>query len=350
VRIYLVEPDAKGRVSGGYRYNHGLADASDRVTLVTTSVASLSESLGAIALGEADWLLLDSLFLEPAAFEAFALARRTTGCQLGLMLHAFPSFVARADRADKPALLDARPTENELELLRQLDVVICPGPYGPRVLRQSGIETPALVCPPAWSSVGPSSVRAQTADAGAPLRVLTVGNVTRGKGYQDAVLALSECGDLDWEWHIIGSLEWDPEWVLELRHSLARAGLTSRTHFSGQLSPEATAEYYASSDVFLLASFTENHPLVVLEARAHGLPVVGYRVGGVPDIVVDAGLLVSPFDVTELAVQLRRLLTDSDERARLKNLAFRDGEPVHWSESAARLHQQLLELDGEACD
>lgn len=344
--IYLVEPDAQGRVSGGYRYNHGLADASAELTLVTTPALSLSQSLAAISPGAADWLLLDSLFLEPAGFEAFARARRTTGCRLGLMLHAFPSFVERADRADKPALLDARPTEQELALLRQLDVVICPGPYGPRVLRQSGIETPALVCPPAWASVGPS-IRVQTPGARAPLRVLTVGNVTRGKGYQDALLALTECRDLDWEWHIIGSLEWDPEWVLELGRRLAKTGLSSRTQFLGQLSPEATAACYASSDVFLLASFTENHPLVALEARAHGLPLVGYRVGGVPDIVMDAGLLASPFDVVELGVQLRRLLTDSDERTRLKNLAFRDGEPVHWSESAARLHEQLRQLQGE---
>jgi glycosyltransferase involved in cell wall biosynthesis len=173
---------------------------------------------------------------------------------------------------------------------------------------------------------------------------LTVGNVTRGKGYQDAVLALSGCLDLDWEWDIIGSLEWDPEWVLELRRRLARAGLSKRTRFCGQLSPEATADYYASSDVFLTASFSENHPLVLLEARSHGLPVVGYRVGGIPDIVLDAGLLASPFDVVELGAQLRRLLTHADERARLRHLAFRGGEPVLWSESAARLHQQLSAL------
>ena len=312
MQIYLVEPDAQGRVSGGYRYNHGLAEASDHVTLVTTSAASLNESLDEVALEPADWLLLDSLFLEPAGFSAFAAARRTAGCKLGLMLHAFPSFIERADRADKPALLDPRPTEQELGFLRQLDVVIGPGPYGPRLLRESGIETPALVCRPAWASAGPSSLRARTSESAAPLRLLTVGNVTRGKGYQDAIEALTECRDLDWAWDIVGSLEWDPDWVLELRRGLARAGLLSRTEFTGQLSPEATAEYYASSDLFLLTSFTENHPLVLLEARAHGLPVVGYRVGGVPDIVVDAGVLVSPFDVVELGVQLRHLLTNAD--------------------------------------
>ena len=100
--------------------------------------------------------------------------------------------------------------------------------------------------------------------------------------------------------------------------------------------------------MFLLASFTENHPLVVLEARAHGLPVVAYRVGGVPDVVGDAGLLASPFDVVELAAHLRRLLTDADERSRLRDIAFRGGEPVRWSESAARLHEQLRALENEA--
>jgi glycosyltransferase involved in cell wall biosynthesis len=310
---------------------------------VSTTLGAGAAAGAALELEPADWLLLDSLFLEPEAFAAFAQVRRTRGCRLGLVLHAFPSFVERADRGDKAALVDPRPTESELALVAELDAVVCPGPYGPRLLRQSGIETPTLVCPPGRVSAGAMrTVR----PAALPLRVLTVGNVTRGKGYRDALDALANCRDLEWRWQILGSLSWDPQWVAELEHRARAAGIWQRIEFLGQRSPEATARYYAESDVFLLASLTENHPLVLLEARACGLPVVAYRVGGVPDVVAGGGLLASPFDQGELEALLRRVLSDAAERTRLQDLALRAAAgATDWSESAMGLYERLRALD-----
>ncbi|HWO12445.1 MAG TPA: hypothetical protein VNN80_23270, partial [Polyangiaceae bacterium] len=177
MRIYLVEPEALGRVSGGYLYNQRLAEAGE-LRIVSTSVAALGSSLRALELEPRDWLLLDSLFLEARAFATFVATRRRTGCQLGLMLHAFPSFVERADRGDKASLIDARPTEPELALLAELDAVVCPGPYGPRLLAASGVAVPTVSCPPGQvvALESPPLVRPRAA---LPLQVLTVGNVTR---------------------------------------------------------------------------------------------------------------------------------------------------------------------------
>lgn len=65
-----------------------------------------------------------------------------------------------------------------------------------------------------------------------------------------------------------------------------------------------------AADVQVLSSVWEGSPLSVQEGLRAGLPFVGTRVGSVPDIVADAGLLVAPHDVRALAVQLRRVLTD----------------------------------------
>jgi len=345
VRIFLVEPDAQGRVSGGYLYNRRLAEAGAAISVVSTTPASLPTRVARLDAGAADWLLLDSLFLDPAAFVPFADARTTRGCRLGLMLHAFPSFVERAERGDRAGLIEPRPTEAELALLRQLDAVVCPGPYGPRLLRRCAVETPAFVCSPGYppqKSFRGALSRARPGTS--PLRVLTVGNVTRGKGYQDALDALVACRDLEWCWRVLGSLTLDPGWVAELEGRARAAGVRGRIEFLGQRSPEATARHYSESDVFLLASFTENHPLVLLEARAHRLPIVAYRVGGVPDIVADAGLLASPFDREELGVLLRRVLSDMVERARLRDLVAGAPQATTWSESAMGLCQQLQAL------
>jgi len=65
--------------------------------------------------------------------------------------------------------------------------------------------------------------------------------------------------------------------------------------------------FYNSSDVFVLPSFYEGMPLTVLEAMACGLPVVAFRVGGLPDCVFDDinGYLVEPGNIKELIEKIK---------------------------------------------
>jgi glycosyltransferase involved in cell wall biosynthesis/uncharacterized membrane protein len=78
-------------------------------------------------------------------------------------------------------------------------------------------------------------------------------------------------------------------------------------------------ELLASSDVFVLSSRSEGHPVSLLEAMAAGLPVVATDVGGVAESVVhgQTGLLVPAGDVTALAAALERLVDDEQLRRRL---------------------------------
>jgi glycosyltransferase involved in cell wall biosynthesis len=56
--------------------------------------------------------------------------------------------------------------------------------------------------------------------------------------------------------------------------------------FTGYIAdPKKIAQYYAAADVFLFPSLAENFPLVVLEAMSCGLPVLAFKVGGVPEAV-----------------------------------------------------------------
>lgn len=58
-------------------------------------------------------------------------------------------------------------------------------------------------------------------------------------------------------------------------------------------------ELLSACDVFAMASEWEGHPLALMEAMAAGLPVVATAVGGVPEIVGDAGLLCPPLPLGE---------------------------------------------------
>jgi L-malate glycosyltransferase len=76
-------------------------------------------------------------------------------------------------------------------------------------------------------------------------------------------------------------------------------------------------------DLFLLPSAHESFGLAALEAMSCGLPVVGSRTGGLPEVVEDgeAGLLASPGDVEAMAAAALRILSDEPLRARLSRAA-----------------------------
>jgi len=76
------------------------------------------------------------------------------------------------------------------------------------------------------------------------------------------------------------------------------------------------ARAYSAVDLLVLPSLMDNLPNTAVEAQACGLPVVGFRVGGIPEIVVDeeTGLLCDPRDAEGLANAIRRWLADGFPR------------------------------------
>ena len=81
--------------------------------------------------------------------------------------------------------------------------------------------------------------------------------------------------------------------------------------------------WMSALDVFVLPSFSETYGLVVIEAMAMQLPIIATNAGGVPEIITNGktGLLIEPRDVTELALAMHRVLSDSNLRLPLGRLA-----------------------------
>jgi glycosyltransferase involved in cell wall biosynthesis len=73
------------------------------------------------------------------------------------------------------------------------------------------------------------------------------------------------------------------------------------------------------------------------EALCHGLPVIGTTAGAIPDTIPQgAGLLVPPDDPAALAVALRGVIVDTEQRRRLSEAALAAARTLPtWQESAA---------------
>lgn len=84
----------------------------------------------------------------------------------------------------------------------------------------------------------------------------------------------------------------------------------------GVLPEEFKADFYAALDVFALPSRSDSFGLVLLEAWVNQVPCIGYRAGGVAEVIrhEQDGLLVLCGDVAALADAMERWLTRPDER------------------------------------
>ena len=94
--------------------------------------------------------------------------------------------------------------------------------------------------------------------------------------------------------------------------------------FAGHLSGDALKQALAGAAVVVVPSeWYENCPMSVLEAMAQGKPVVGSRMGGIPELVADGetGLLFEAGNVAELGACLGRLMADPALRRRMGQAA-----------------------------
>ncbi len=100
--------------------------------------------------------------------------------------------------------------------------------------------------------------------------------------------------------------------------------VASRYRYHGVYThPEERSAFMRSLDVFVMPSFTEGTPNSIVEAMAHGIPIIASQVGGVPDMIGDdAGVLVPPGDVSALAQAMLRLARDQDLRQSMGRAAY----------------------------
>jgi glycosyltransferase involved in cell wall biosynthesis len=113
----------------------------------------------------------------------------------------------------------------------------------------------------------------------------------------------------------------------------------TNTVFTGYMSGDELAQAYASADVFAFPSDTETLGFVAMESMASGIPVVGARAGGIPDVVQEGvnGFMFTPGDLGEFTRHLQHLLSDAHLREQLGRQARAEMERFSWRESTQRL-------------
>jgi glycosyltransferase involved in cell wall biosynthesis len=158
---------------------------------------------------------------------------------------------------------------------------------------------------------------------GAPIRITTIARLDVVKGLRYLLEAYAMLGRRypDTALRIYG----DGPLRAELRAYATQLGLAPAAIFAGAFAHRELATILRQTDIFVLPSLSEGLPLVIVEAMAHGCPIVATAVGGVPELIEAGanGLLCAPGDAEQLAQTLAQLIADEELRARLGRAARR---------------------------
>jgi glycosyltransferase involved in cell wall biosynthesis len=188
----------------------------------------------------------------------------------------------------------------------EFDYVAAPSRALAREFEGLGFETARL----AVSDYGfPIRGPRRRAPGTGPLRVGYVGTLVWHKGVHTLIEAVRRLPAGRIEALIFGDTGTFPDYTAELRRLAAGASI----RFMGRFDRDDSAAVYDQLDVLAVPSlWLENSPLVIHEAFTAGVPVVGSRIGGIPDLVEEgiSGLLVDPGSPEALAQALETLAAD----------------------------------------
>lgn len=172
--------------------------------------------------------------------------------------------------------------------------------------------------------------------------ILFVGNDYQKKGLESLIQALTQLPDGCYA-AVVGS----PVHIPHFRAQAHAAGLVERVHFLGSL-PDVTAAYQAA-DCLAHPTQEDTFAMVVLEAMAHGLPVVvsAERYCGIAGLLThesNALLLADPLDARELTAALARFMHCAALVDRLSAAALIFAQQHQWATLALRQERIYLDL------
>lgn len=142
-----------------------------------------------------------------------------------------------------------------------------------------------------------------------------------------------------WEWHVYG----DGPCFLPTKKLIEEKHLEKNLILKGQV--EQLSSCMPGYSIFVLTSYREGMPLVLLEAKSRGIPAVSFDVATGPKEIIQDGLngdLVPPYDKEKMADRICRLIENTELR---RNYAKHTSEEMTQFNKKTVLKQWILLIE-----
>jgi glycosyltransferase involved in cell wall biosynthesis len=172
--------------------------------------------------------------------------------------------------------------------------------------------------------------------------VLFVGAIQRRKNIARLVKAFERMPS-GWRLSLAGATD-GYEAAAELR-AVSESPRRADIDVLGYVSSAELESLYSRAGIFAFPSLDEGFGIPVLEAMAHGVPVITSQCSALPEAAGDAAILIDPTNTDQLAVELTRLASDADLRADLARRGLARARMFPWEaavEKTWRVYESLL--------
>jgi glycosyltransferase involved in cell wall biosynthesis len=174
-----------------------------------------------------------------------------------------------------------------------------------------------------------------------PIQVLCVGRLVPAKGQRiviEAVYRLVQTGR-----HLQLTFVGDGPTRNDLQSLVRERNLSNVVHFAGVVNQDCIRDFYRAADIFVLASFAEGIPIVLMEAMAMEIPCIATCINGIPELIRNSvdGMLVPPSDIDGMTSAIARL---ADEPGLRESLGKAGRQRVQQEYDLAKSGDRLREV------
>lgn len=164
--------------------------------------------------------------------------------------------------------------------------------------------------------------------------ILYLGGFSERKNVSSVIIAFSKIyKDLNKKYNlvIVGGYNDPDQKLVKLATELK---INSHVIFTGFVPEDHLPLFYNCCDAFIYPSFYEGFGLPPLEAMNCGAPVIASNLTSIPEVVGDGGILINPYDVSEISLAIGNLLSNESLRSELSSKALIRAKDFSWQNTA----------------
>ncbi|MCE3295610.1 MAG: hypothetical protein K0R65_1324 [Crocinitomicaceae bacterium] len=140
-----------------------------------------------------------------------------------------------------------------------------------------------------------------------------------------------------WDLVIVGESMWKNNSKLQISSETKKY-----VHFTGHLSLESLTRVMAAASCLVFVPYFEGFGIPLVEAMKCGVPVISGNLTSLPEVVGEAGLLVDPYNVNEIAAAMENMASDEELRVELSAKALERSKLFSWDKTAEAVWEEIL--------